>query len=95
MSIGVLFEIVISALSVIGAYSVILELFKLVFVKHRYVIAVRGEGEKNIGDRLFLAGRLARHSTGAERRAVILVTDENETDPTLWETSAEVYVKRK
>ncbi|MBQ2826239.1 MAG: hypothetical protein IJF13_03360 [Clostridia bacterium] len=94
MSIGVFFEIIISALSVIGAYSVILELFKLVFIKNRYVIAVRGDGEKGITDRVFLAGRLARHCTGAERRAVILLTDE-ETAADLDGVAAEVYVKRK
>ncbi|MBR6558911.1 MAG: hypothetical protein IKT70_07865 [Clostridia bacterium] len=96
MNVGAVFEILISALAVIGGYSLVLELFKLVFIKNRYVIAVRGEGNDsgNLRDRVYLAKRLARHSTGAESRAVVLLSDEGDF-PRVKDICAEIYVKRK
>ena len=94
MSIGVVFEIIVSALAVIGMYSLVCEFIRGVLCRGRYHIAVRAgaKPKREILEDVYMARRLIYISTGASARAVLLIDDESRVD-SLSDINAELYVK--
>jgi len=94
MNIGVVFEIIVSALAVIGMYSLVCEFMRGILCRGRYHIAVHAgaKSKREILEDVYMARRLIDISTGASRRVVLLAESE-ERVAGLSDVNADIYVR--
>ena len=96
MNIGVVFEIIASALAVIGMYSLVCEFIRGVLCRGKYYIAVHAgvKPKREILEDVYMARRLIDITSGASHRIILLV-DSDDRIENLSDINADIYVKMK
>ena len=96
MNIGVVFEIIASALAVVGMYSLVCEFIRGVLCRGKYHIAVRADAKpkREILEDVYMARRLIDITSGASHRIILLV-DSDDRIENLSDINADIYVKMK